>query len=298
MKAFLFSVLQGVSKLLWGSGLGRVLGVYSVHAFLYNVLFSGKDTIEIQGSKMYVNPEGLPKSYIKTFEAYTVSTAWEELTTDMFKDAVNEGDVVLDLGANLGYFSLLASRLVGENGRVYSFEPEPYNYQLLCKNIEINGYQNISAYQKAVSDTAGKLKLYLDDSDTGAHSLYRPATEGDFIEVETVKLDDFLAGKRTPINVMKMDIEGAEMAAFRGMEEIIRANDNLKVFMEFYVSGIKRTGNSPEEFVHCLLEDYHFSIMAMGDYTRDRKYRKIENVDELLDLCRGDKIANLYLEKT
>ena len=81
MKEGLFSAFQRLSKLLWGTGIGRIPGVYTVHAFLYRLFKTNADIIEIQGSKMYVNPDGLPKSYIKTFEAYILSDAWEELTT-------------------------------------------------------------------------------------------------------------------------------------------------------------------------------------------------------------------------
>jgi len=269
----------------------------AIYLSLSRVLWSSNPVVEVQGSKMYVNPEGLPKNYIKTFQAYIISGGPEKLTTEMFKNVVKEGDVVLDLGANIGYYSLLAARLVGEKGKVYAFEPEPVNYSLLLKNIELNGYDNIVAVQKAVSNVAGKVRLFLDKKDTGAHTIYQPDDEREFTEVESVILDDFFKDKKHPINVIKMDVEGAEMAAFSGMDRIIRESENLKMFVEFYFPGMKRAGNAPREFARRLLEDYHFSILAIGEYTKDRKYLKINKVDELMDLCKGERAANLFLER-
>ena len=269
----------------------------AIYLSLSRVLWSSNPVVEVQGSKMYVNPEGLPKNYIKTFQAYIISGGPEKLTTEMFKNVVKEGDVVLDLGANVGYYSLLAARLIGEKGKVYAFEPEPVNYSLLLKNIELNGYDNVVAVQKAVSNVAGKVRLFLDKKDTGAHTIYQPDDEREFTEVESVILDDFFKDKEHPINVIKMDVEGAEMAVFSGMSRIIRESENLKMFVEFYFPGMKRAGNAPREFARRLLEDYHFSILAIGEYTKDRKYLKINKVDELMDLCKGERAANLFLER-
>ncbi len=297
LKSILFRVFQKTVKFFWGKGVGKIPGAYAVHDFLFTLLWRGRSTVEIQGSKMYVNPKGLPKGYIRTFQAYIMSEAWEELTTEMFKKVVREGDTVLDLGANIGYFTLLAARLVGRSGRVFSFEPEPTNYNLLLKNIELNGYGNVVALQKAVSNTTGKVKLFLDSKDTGAHSIYRPDGKSKFIEVEAVAPDDYFKDKVNKIDVIKIDVEGAEMAALAGMDRILKENENLKMFVEFYFPGIKRSGDSPEEFARKLLDDYHFSMLAIGEYTKDKKYIKINNVDELMDLCRGGKTANLFLER-
>jgi len=297
LKSTLFATFQKTCKLLWGTGIGKVPGVLAIHEVLFKLLRTDNDITEVQGNKMYVNPEGLPKSYIKTFQSYILSSSWEELTTEMFKKVVKEGDVVVDLGANIGYFTLLAARLVGKKGKVYAFEPGPINYSLLLKNIELNGYDNIVAVQRAVSDVTGKVRFFLDKKDTGAHTMYQPCSKGDFIEVESVTLDEFFKDKKHLINVIKMDVEGAEMAAFSGMGRIIRENKNLKMFVEFYFPGIRNSGNSPEEFARRLIEDYHFSILAIGEYTKDRKYLTINKVDELLDLCRGERTANLFLER-
>lgn len=296
-KSILFRAFQKVTRCLWGTGIGKIPGVYAVHGFLFQILRSNKDFINVQGSKMYVNPKGLPQSFKKTFQSYMISSTWEELTTEMFKSVVKEGDIIVDLGANIGYYTLLAARLVGKKGKVYAFEPEPMNYSLLLKNIELNGYDNIVAVQKAVSDVNKRVKFFLDSKDTGAHSIYQPGNKGQFLEVESVTLDDFFEGKGHPIDVIKMDVEGAEMAAFTGMDRIIRENENLKMFVEFYFPGIERSGGSPQEFIRRLLEDYRFSIVAIGDYTKDRRYLEVTKADELLDLCKGGKTANLFLKR-
>ena len=298
LKSVLFFAFEKVCKLLWGKGLSRVSGALAIYLSLSRFLWSSKPVVEVQGSKMYVNPEGLPKNYIKTFQAYIISGGPEKLTTEMFKNIVKKGDVVLDLGANVGFYTLLGARLVGKEGKVYAFEPEPINYSLLLKNIELNGYDNVVAVQKAVSNAAGKIRFFLDKKDTGAHTIYQPDDEREFIEVETVSLDEFFKDKERIINFIKMDIEGAEMVALSGMDRIIRENRNLKMFVEFYPLGIRRAGNTPEEFARKLLEDYHFSVLAIGEYTKDRKYLRINSVDELINLCRGERTANLFLEKS
>ena len=297
-KSILFSVFQKSIKLLWGKGIGQIPGVYAIHSFLFQILLPNKKTIEVEGSKMYMNPDKLPQSYIKTFQSYILFRNWEELTTEAFKKAVIEGNIVLDIGANIGFFTLLAARLVGKKGKVYAFEPEPINYNLLTKNIELNGYNNIIPLQKAVSNVNGMVTLFLDNKDTGAHTIRQCQDNKEFVEVESVTLDEFFKNEKHPIDVIKMDIEGAEMAAFLGMERIIRENDNLKIFVEFYPTAIREMGDSPDEFVHKLLEDYRFSILVIDDYTKNKKYLRINNVDELMNFVKGKLTVNLFLERT
>lgn len=303
LKSVLFSAFKKAYKLLGGTGVKKVPGVLAAKSFLFQLLWPNRSSIvEIQGSKMYVNPEGLPKGFRNTFQAYIVRNGWEELTTEMFKKVVKKGDIVVDLGANIGYFSLLAARLVGSEGKVYAFEPEPRNYSLLLKNMELNGYDNIVPVPKAVSNVSGTIRFFLHSKDTGAHTIYQPLHgEREFkesIEVQAVALDEFFKDKECPINVIKMDIEGAETAALLGMDRIISENENLKMFIEFHPPGIKRSGDSLLGFARRLLEGYHFSVMAIGDYARGKKYLKINTVDELMNFCRGGRTVNLFVEKS
>ena len=240
------------------------------------------------------------------FRGFIRSSGKEKLTTRLFKQAVRDGYTVVDIGANIGYFTLLSAGLVGKEGKVYAFEPEPRNYNMVLKNIALNGYDNVVPVQKAVSNVAGMVKLYLSKIDVGAHTLrehhdhpqFDERQFGEFVEVESVTLDGFFEGKEHPIDVIKMDCEGSEMAVLLGMERIIRENKNLKMFIEFYPSAIKETGYSPEEFVHKLL-NYGFSITAIDELrTPTNQSLKINNVHELMSLCEGEeKIINLFLER-
>jgi FkbM family methyltransferase len=260
---------------------------------------------------MYVNVNEKDYSMRKTFEAYASNLVHETATTELFKKVVKEGNVVIDLGANIGYFTLLAARIVGSKGKVYSFEPEPKNYNYLLKNIKLNNYENVIAIQKAVSDKNEKNKLFICPYESGHHTIkqhegieaYRPDTfnkRKEFIEIETITLDDFFENQEEPIDVIKMDIEGAEMLALSGMNRIIRTNKKLKMFVEFFPLLIEKMGNSPREFIRKLLEDYHFSIFIIpDDYNASKgEMIKINNLQEVMNLRKDEKDHfNLFLTR-
>lgn len=289
-----------------------VRGKMAIDDYLFRLLWFGRNVVELQGSKMYINSHDSDPSMRRTFRAYVKRGVHEKATTELFKKMVKEGDVVVDMGANIGYFTLLAARLAGKSGKVYAFEPEPRNYYYLLKNIEINRYDNVVAVQKAVSDKTGKTTLFICPYDSGHHTInqyegikaYTPNLVGnkkDFVEVETITLDDFLKDEKQ-VNVIKMDVEGAEALVLSRMDNVIRGNANLKMFIEFFPLLIRKMGNSPEEFVRRLLEDYCFSMFIIGhDYSLSASsegYVKVNSVDELMNLCKGEMDhVNLFLIK-
>jgi FkbM family methyltransferase len=306
IKSTLYPVFDKACRLVEGKGIGNIPGVRALYRFLFRHFWPGERIVEVQGSKMYMDLEKLPELYWETFRSYITSRHWEEPTTAMFKRVVKEGDVVVDLGANIGYFTLLAARLVGKKGKVYAFEPEPINYSLLTKNIKLNRYDNVVPEQKAVSNVKGMIKLFLSDKDTGAHTLRQHHVErefatkqfGAFVEVESVVLDDYFKNRERSIDVIKMDIEGAEVAALSGMDRILKENQDLKIFSEFYPSAIREFGDLPEEFARKLMDDYHFSLFAIDYIPRRAKgYLKVNNVDELMSLLKGREVVNLFLER-
>jgi FkbM family methyltransferase len=130
---------------------------------------------------------------------------------------VGSGSVVVDAGAQIGAFSVKASKQVGGAGIVYAFEPEPENFQYLIANTE--HLNNVRIFNKALWSSEGKKLLYLHPFNVGAHSLY-PPREGDngTLEVETTSLDDMIKGK---VDFMKIDVEGAELEVLKGAQHIL-----------------------------------------------------------------------------
>lgn len=276
MKQFLFKTLDSAKNLLIKIGINkRIPGTVGTYAFLAEKFWPYPEVMEIQGSKMYLNVKNEPSSIRETFLVYATQKIHEKTTTALFKENVKSGNVVVDLGANIGYFTLLASQLVGKGGKVFCFEPEPRNFRFLSKNIEINNYTQALAFPKAVSDKNGKTQLFVCDYDTGHHTINQHKgiesysrgreTKEHAIEIETVTLDSFLEGRTDHVDVIKMDVEGAEMLALTGMDRILRDNKDIKMFIEFFPLLIRKMGSSPEEFIRKLLEDYKFSIFIIPD---------------------------------
>lgn len=195
---------------------------------------------------MFLAPKGSYASPDMVVDRY------ERATTELFKKLLQPGMIFVDVGANIGYFSLLAAKLVGPEGKVYAFEPEPGNHDLLRKNIELNSYSNIQAIQKAVSDKSESTLLFLSALDTGSHSLYSEAARGlqESVEITTTTIDEFLESEGWPsIDLMKIDVEGAELVVLAGMENLVKRSPNIKLVIEYCPFLIQSTGANPSDLL-------------------------------------------------
>ena len=169
----------------------------------------------------------------------------------------NSDDIVLDVGANIGWYSLIAAKY-GAN--VHAFEPDPLNFKLLNENIDINHYSSkIQAHQLAVSDQESILPLYLyPDKNRGRHSLH--AIDGcEKIDVKTIRLDDFITEQSLAIDkirLIKMDIEGHEYPALKGASTLLEHVPYLLI--EHAPDHIRRGDYDPKSIIK-LLETYHYS---------------------------------------
>lgn len=201
--------------------------------------------VVVQGHKMFLDD--------KDSLNLLTNGIFEKFETELVKREVKRGDVVLDLGANIGYYTLMFAHLVGEEGKVYAFEPDPTNFALLKKNVRANGYKNVELAQKAVSDKNGKLKLYLSEENRGDHRIYDSHDGRKFVEVESVKLDDYFQGYQGKIDFIKMDIQGSEGRAVLGMAQILSKQKSLKLISEFWPIGLQRFGTDPLEYLQLLL---------------------------------------------
>jgi len=217
---------------------------------------------------------------------------YEPLTTELFKRRIKRGDVVLDIGAFIGYYTLIAARLVGENGKVFAFEPDPTNFQLLRKNVSINCYENVIAVQKAVSDRTGKTKLYLSKDNPGDHRIYESYDRRQSIEIEAIRLDDYFKNYERKIDFIKMDVQGAEEFVIRGMPLVLQKNRNIEIVIEFWPIGLKRSGVEPEEHLKSLVE----CSFKIYDINEQKRKVELSTIGELVKTYK-DRSTNLFLTR-
>jgi len=226
----------------------------------------------VQGSKMFLDPgDSLDLS---------INGVYGELDTKIIREEIHEGDIVIDVGANIGYYTLIFAQLVGSSGKVFAFEPEPKNFEILKKNIEINNYQNIVAEQKIVSDKSGIVKLFIAEHGIVGHRINQEKSSQKFIEVESIILDNYIKKLNldNKINFIKIDVEGSEPKVLEGTKEIIQKSNQLKIFTEFNREVVKEYGIEPKEMIDLFYRN-GFKI-----YLPNYKENKINltNVNELL----------------
>ncbi|MCB4756480.1 MAG: FkbM family methyltransferase [Elusimicrobia bacterium] len=209
----------------------------------------------------------------------SLGLAWyrefEPLETLFFQREAKPGQVIVDVGANIGYYTLMFARAVGGGGHVYAFEPEPSNGELLRKNIELNGYRNVTPIGKAAADRTGHTRLFLSGQNLGDHRTFDSKEEKrGSIEIETVSLDDYFERLSPAIDVVKMDIQGGEYHALRGMRNIIQRNPKLMIVAEFWPYGLSRSGVQAKDMLQ-LLREAGFQLYQILE-----KARKIRPADD------------------
>jgi len=182
---------------------------------------------------------------------------WEPEETSFVDKTLQPGMVFVDVGANIGYYTIIASELVGPSGRVFAFEPDPGNFVFLQKNIDANDCANVVASQKAVAASSQSLRLYRSENNFGDHRIYEPKDESLYkqkrkrlaIDIDAISLDDYFTLNSTHVDFLKMDIQGAEYEAFIGMRKLLAQNPDITILTEFWPKGLGQAGVSAEVFL-------------------------------------------------
>lgn len=185
---------------------------------------------KVPGGKIFLNISESPMMLARVVRRFEVPKHQAVLSM------VKPGMSFVDVGANKGDFGLLAAQIVGEKGRVLSFEPEPTNCHWIRKSIELNGYKNMVLYEAALSDTNDQTRLFL-GRQSGWHSIVEslPNRDQGSITVAKRTLDSVLQETGSNrVDVMKIDVEGAELAVLRGAMEALKANRGLVLLMDVH----------------------------------------------------------------
>lgn len=210
------------------------------------------------------------------------------------------GEIVIDVGANIGYYTLIMAKLVGEEGKVFSFEPEINNFKLLQKNVETNNYHNVILEQKAVANENGKLNLYLSTDPKfsfGMHRLFKSniVTQAESpLKVDAIRLDDYFQDDKIieKIRFIKIDVEGSTYNVLLGMKKIFEINKKLKILLEFSPEDVLDAGADPQEVIDFLMMK-GFKISFINEV--EEKIEDVSNFDEIKQLTSKKMGLNLYL---
>lgn len=206
------------------------------------------------GGKIYLNVKESPMMLARALDAY------ERAKMAAVRHFLKPGMTFVDVGGNKGDFALLAARITGNSGAVLCFEPERENCRWIRKSIEINHYNNISLHEVALSNRNGMAELYLGQK-SGWHTLLSGQERSDVgtVLVRTATLDSILAtlslGK---IDVMKIDVEGAELQVLEGAQKTLSANAGIVLLLDVH----PRMGVDPKQ-VDGVLSKMGFSIHSM-----------------------------------
>jgi len=191
----------------------------------------------------------------------------DEIT--FLKKYLRKGDVFIDVGANIGLFSLIASSVIGETGRVISFEPTSKTFNRFLENIQINHFSNIEAHQVAISNTIGEAKLNIASDGFDAWNSLGIPSAGKVIENETVKtytLDSFFKTKKEieKISLIKIDVEGWEIPVIEGAVKLCSKLDAPNLIVEFTDSNAINCGYSCTDLYNLLVE-YGYKLYTYDD---------------------------------
>ena len=167
----------------------------------------------------------------------------EQAFVRLLSEAVPRGGVVVEGGAHLGFVTVHAARAVGPEGRVFVFEPNVEVLDVLRENLHVNGVEaRVEIVPKALGGSSGRARFYVRADES---SLYEPAGGSDPVDIDVVRADEAIQGA---VDVVKLDVEGAELAALRGMEGFITGQRSPRaLFLECNPVLLARAGSSPKE---------------------------------------------------
>lgn len=223
--------------------------------------------VKVSGFKMR-----LPPRFVEPF----VFDRYEPVTDAHLADALRPGMVVLDIGAHVGYYTLVAAQAVGPSGKVHAFEPCAETLSLLRANVRANGFANVEIHPFAAGSGDSKRTLHVTGS-SDSHGLFpHPLTETvRMTEVRTVRVAQVVPG---PVDLVKIDVEGAEFEVLDGMRDLVSGEDPSVLIVEWNPACLRNAGQDPLELPRCLEELGFTEISVLDD--RRRRVRSVEDTRE------------------
>lgn len=210
------------------------------------------------GHKMFLDSRDVSVTPHLLLDGY-----WELWITKFFMRILREGMTVVEVGANIGYYTILAASRVGVHGKVYAFEANPQVFDILYRNIEVNGFlDRVTLVNKTVIDKSGSLQFHCPKYHQADGSivpfsdklLKEIREERETIKVEAVSLDEYFSQQHEKIDILKIDAEGSEPLIFKGMKKLLASNSDIKIVCEFTPPNYKEQGLDPKAFLNEIIK--------------------------------------------
>ncbi len=185
------------------------------------------------------------------------------------------GMTVLDIGANVGLYSLYIAELVGKQGKVLAFEPDPSLFEAAAANIQQSGNGDVITLRKlALGSQTGTATLYRGNYNSGDNRLSASPTHQQSVQVAIARLDDVVDGER--VDFVKIDVQGWEAEVLRGMEHTLKNNPGLTIYFEYWPDGLRKAGEEVLSPIHILTQ--HGFTVFWPDRDEPLSPRQIENL--------------------
>lgn len=277
------NLTRRIYKSLSGKGFGTAPIISTISSFFIKYYY--RLTIKSKGKVILTEYEDI-KIYVPTDDeiigtSIILTGLWEKYVTNLFKKFIKPGMNVMDIGASYGYFSLISAKLVGPEGNVFAFEPEPSQYDLLVQSMNLNDFNNIKPFKIALSNKSGKSIAYL----------RKNIPE----EVETITLDEFYNSKILDhkIDFVKIDVDGSEGSIIE-KSDVFLTNNNPRIILEFWPLGIKHMNGDPFKTISKFIS-YNYTIKLIDEHNHS-----IKSMDEkdIQRMCKDKSdVYMLLLEK-
>jgi len=217
---------------------------------------------------------------------------YEKFSSDIFLNYVEKNSVIVDIGANYGYYSLLASS-VNKEGKTYAVEPVKENFEILNKNILENKFDQIKTYNLAISNFSGEKEFNVTEASDSSGFYNHPNTktfEKRLIKTETI--DNLF--EKEKIDIIKIDVEGDEINVLEGMKKTIENNPEIKIFFEFNPSCLKNAGFNPQKMLE-KLENNDLEVFFINE--DERQLSRLKNPEKWKDYIKSKDYCNILCTK-
>jgi FkbM family methyltransferase len=171
----------------------------------------------------------------------------------------------LDIGSNIGVFTIVLSKKVGLTGEVHAFEPDPQNFKRLKQAAQ--HHNNITTNECAVAERSGTIKLYQSDDMNVDHQTYDNGANRSMINVKSIAIDDYFQNGET-IDFVKIDVQGFDVFVLEGMKNTLNRSQHVTIAGEFWPYGLRKSGKAPSEYLS-MLEELGFTISFSDQHSRE-----------------------------